>query len=513
MIIGSNTSETHPVIGYRVREAVRKGAALIVADPRVTEMAKLADYHLRLKPGSDVALLNGLMHIIITEDLLDVDFIDKRTEGFKELKETVAGYNPEYVSEITGVAVSDLRSAARAYATAECAAILYTMGITQHTSGTDNVLSVANLAMLTGNMGKPSTGVNPLRGQNNVQGACDMGALPAVYTAYQKVGDPQIREKFEKAWGVPLSDKPGLAVTKAMDAAYAGKLKGMLIMGENPILSEPNANHAGEALERLELLVVQDIFMTETAAYAHVILPAAAYAEQLGTYTNTERRVQLSYPAVPPPGEVRADWEILTDLAGRLGFEWSYSGAGDIFDEMALLTPSYAGMSHARLADEKSLQWPCPDSEHQGTAYLHAGKFTRGLGHFTPVSYRPPAELPDGDYPFVLSTGRHAFHYHTGTMSRRSGPLEKHRPEEFVEVHPEDAARLGLAEGDLARLNSRRGEVTARVTLTDRVRPGHIFMTFHYREAAANLLTNDALCPVAGIPEYKVCAVNVRKAG
>ena len=513
LIIGSNTSETHPVIGYRVRGAVNRGAALIVADPRITEVAKLADYHLRLRPGTDVALLNGLMHIIITEDLLDVDFVDRRTEGFEQLKEMVADYTPEHVSKITGVEISDLRAAARAYATAECASILYTMGITQHTTGTDNVLSVANLAMLTGNMGKPSTGVNPLRGQNNVQGACDMGALPVFYPAYQRVVDPQVREKFEKAWGLPLSDKPGMAVTKAMDAVLEGTIKGMLIMGENPILSDPNANHAGQALESLEFLVVQDIFMTETAAYADVILPAAAYAEQMGTYTNTERRVQLSHAAVPPPGEARADWEILTDLARRFGFEWSYSGPEEIFDEMASLTPSYAGMSYARLAEERSLQWPCPDREHPGTPYLHVGKFSRGLGQFTAVAYKPPAELPDEEYPFVLSTGRHMFHYHTGTMSRRSAPLEQHRPEEFVEIHPEDAARLGLAEGDLARLSSRRGEITARVTLTDRVRPGHIFMTFHYHEAAANVLTNDALCPVAGIPEYKVCAIRVNKAG
>ncbi len=513
LIIGSNTSETHPVIGYRVREAVRKGAALVVADPRVTEMARLADYHLRLRPGSDVALLNGLMHIIITEDLLDVDFIEKRTEGFEKLKEKVAEYTPDRVSEITGVPVSDLRAAARAYATAESAPILYTMGITQHTTGTDNVRSVANLAMLTGNMGKPSAGVNPLRGQNNVQGACDMGALPNVYTAYQKVGDPKIQDKFAKAWGVPLSETPGLTVTKAMNAAYDGKIKGMLIMGENPILSEANSNHAGEALERLEFLVVQDIFMTETAAYADVVLPAAAYAEQLGTYTNTERRVQLSYPAVSPPGEARADWEILTDLANRLGLDWSYSEVEDIFNEIASLSPSYAGISYGRLAAERSLQWPCPDSDHPGTPYLHVGKFSRGLGQFTPVGYKPPAELPDEEFPFVLSTGRHMFHYHTGTMTRRSVPLEEHRPEELVEIHPDDAARLGLTEGDRARISSRRGEVTARVTLTDRVRPGHVFMTFHYHEAAANLLTNDALCPVAATPEFKVCAVNVKNAG
>jgi len=512
LVIGSNTTETHPVISYRVREAVRKGAVLIVADPREIDLVEIAHYHLPLRPGTDVALLNGLIHIIIAEDLLDVEFVENRTEGYEKLKESVARYTPAYVSGITGIPESDLRAAARAYATAGSAAILYTMGITQHICGTDNVLAIANLAMITGNLGKPSAGVNPLRGQNNVQGACDMGALPNVFTGYQKVEDPAAREKFARAWKVKLSDKPGFTTTVAMEAIHEGKIKGMYIMGENPVLSEANAAHCIEALQKLEFLVVQDIFMTETAAYADVVLPAAAYAEKPGTYTNTERRVQLSHPAVAPPGQARADWFIITELARRLGFDWRYdNGPESIFEEIASLTPSYAGITYARLAD-KGLQWPCPAADHPGTTFLHENKFSRGKGLFTPVEYRPPAEQPDGDYPFVLATGRHVFHYHTGTMSRRSAGLEQIRPEELVQVNPKDAARLGLVEGDRALIASRRGQVEARVTLTEAVAPGTVFMTFHYREAAANLLTNDALDPVAKIPEFKVCAVRVEKA-
>ena len=512
LVIGSNTTETHPVISYRIREAVRKGAVLIVADPREIALVDIATYHLRLKPGTNVALINGLLNIIISEDLVDVEFIEKRTEGYERLKKVVAKYTPEYTAQITGVPVDLLRGAARAYAAVDRAAILYTMGITQHVSGTDNVMALANLALATGNVGRESAGVNPLRGQNNVQGSCDMGALPNVYTGYQKVGDPAVQEKFSKAWGVKLSDQPGLTVTGAMAKAYAGEIKAMYIMGENPILSEANAAHVADALEKLDFLVVQDIFMTETAAYADVILPAASYAEKLGTYTNTERRVQLSYAAVPPPGDARPDWAIIADLANRLGFAWRYDGPEDIFAEMASLTPSYAGISYGRLA-VKGLQWPCPTADHPGTPYLHKGKFSRGLGLFNPVEYRPPAEEPDAEYPLILTTGRHAFHYHTGTMTRRSYGLEKHRPEELVQINPEDAARLELSEGDRVEVSSRRGKVMARVTLTEKVAPGTIFMTFHYREAAANLLTNDALDPVSCIPELKVCAVKVRKAG
>ena len=511
LVIGSNTTETHPVISYRVREAVRRGARLIVADPREIDLTGIADYHLRLRPGTDVALINGMVNIIINEDLLDINFIKERTEGFEKLKSAVSRYTPAYVEEITGVPAATLRSAARVYGAAEKAAILYTMGVTQHTSGTDNVLSLANLSMVTGNIGKPSTGVNPLRGQNNVQGACDMGALPNVFTGYQKVGDRAIQEKFSSAWGVPLNSQPGMAVTRMMDAALSGEIKGIYIMGENPVLSEANAGHAIEALRSLKFLVVQDIFMTDTARYADVVLPAAAWAEKLGTYTNTERRVQLSFPAVKPPGKARPDWEIITELGRRLGLNWDYRGPEDVFAELAGLTPSYGGLSYRRL-QEQGIQWPCPEADHPGTRYLHGEKFVRGQGMFTPVEYRVPAEEACDDYPFLLSTGRHAFHYHTGTMSRQSAGLEQHRPEERVQVNPLDARRLELQEGDWAEISSRRGTVTARITITERVNPGTLFMTFHYREAAANLLTNNALDPVASIPEYKVCAVKVNKA-
>ncbi len=512
LVIGSNTTETHPVIGYRIREAVRRGASLIVVDPREIDLTGIAHYHLRLRPGTDVALINGMINIIINEDLLDVDFIKQRTEGFEKLKSTVSRYTPAYVEKITGVPATSLRSAARIYGAAEKAAILYTMGITQHTSGTDNVLSLANLSMVTGNLGKPSTGVNPLRGQNNVQGACDMGALPGVFTGYQNVGDSVILEKFSSAWGIPLNSRPGMAVTKMMEAILNGKIRGIYIMGENPVLSEANAGHVIEALQSLQFLVVQDIFMTDTARYADVVLPAAAWAEKLGTYTNTERRVQLSFPAVNPPGKARPDWEIITELGRRLGFNWNYRGPEDIFTEIAALTPSYAGISYRRL-QEQGIQWPCPGADHPGTRYLHGEKFVRGQGMFTPVDYKAPAEETCNDYPFLLSTGRHAFHYHTGTMSRQSVGLEQHRPEERVQINPLDARQLGLQEGDWVEISSRRGTVTARITITDRVSSGMIFMTFHYRETAANLLTNNALDPVALIPEYKVCAVKVVKAG
>ena len=372
LVIGSNTTETHPVISYRIREAVRKGAVLIVADPREIALVDMATYHLRLKPGTNVALINGLLNIIITEDLVDVEFIEKRTEGYDQLKKVVARYTPEYTAEITGVPVDLLRGAARAYAAVDRAAILYTMGITQHVSGTDNVMALANLAMATGNMGRESAGVNPLRGQNNVQGACDMGALPNVYTGYQKVGDAAVQDKFSKAWGVKLSDRPGLTVTVAMDKAYAGEIKAMYIMGENPVLSEANAAHAAAALEKLDFLVVQDIFMTETAAYADVVLPAASYAEKLGTYTNTERRVQLSCAAVPPPGDARPDWSMLPTWPTGSGC--LATTAPRMFKEIAALTPSYAGITYDRL---KRLAMALSDHRSSGTRYPARGEPSR----------------------------------------------------------------------------------------------------------------------------------------
>lgn len=510
LVIGSNTTETHPVISYRIRQAVANGATLIVADPRNIDLVKIATVHLPLRPGTDVALINGLANVIISNDLMDSSFISDRTENYEKFKQTVEKYSPEYVAKITGVKVEDLIKAAKIYAREGKASILYTMGITQHTTGTDNVLSLANLAMLTGNIGRPSTGVNPLRGQNNVQGACDMGALPNVYTAYQQVGDKKVMDQLSTTWQIKLSNKPGLQATDMFQAVLDGSIKGMYIMGENPILSDPNSSHVIKALEKLDFLVVQDIFMNETSAYADVILPAAAYAERYGTYTNTERRVQLSYPAVKAPGEARPDWQIITELGKKMGFPWNYKSAEEVFAEIAAVTPSYGGLSYKRL-QSNSLQWPCPSPEHEGTCYLHKDIFARGKGLFSAVEYKKPAEEPDETYPFILTTGRHLFHYHTGTMSRRSKGLSRHRPEEFVQVSPQDGIALGLQDEDMIEITSRRGQVQAKVRLTDKVAPGTVFMTFHYRETATNLLTNDVHDPVAGIPELKVCAVNIRK--
>lgn len=507
LVIGANPPEAHPVIGYRIKMAKKKGATLIVADPRRTELADYADIHLRLHPGTNEALLNGMMNVIIAEGLADEQFIRERTEGFAEMKAVVEKYSPEYAAEITGVPAEDIRKAARLFAGAERASIFYTLGITNHTTGTDSVLSVANLALLTGNLGKYSSGVNPLRGQNNVQGACDMGALPNVFSGYQRVDDRGARTKFERAWGARLNPRPGLTITDIFKAILDGEVKFLYVMGENPALTEANLHHVREALESAEFLVVQDLFLTETAVYADVVLPAAAFAEKEGTFTNTERRVQLLRQAVTPPGEAKSDWLILCELARKLGLGWDYAASADIFEEMAGLTPSYAGISHRRLDDEGGLQWPCPDADHPGTLFLHQDKFVRGKGCFTPVEHQPPAEEPDEEYPFLLTTGRILYHYNT--MTRYAGDIESFRPEERAQINPEDAAKMDIKDGDLVKMSSRRGHVQVRLTVTDVVPPGVIYMTFHYHESAVNLLTIDALDPVTKTPEFKICAVRV----
>lgn len=511
LVMGSNTTEGHPVIGLQIKKALKNGATLIVADPRKIELAELAHLHLQLVPGTNVALLNGLMNVILAEGLQNQEFIDSRTEGFTQLKEAVAEYTPEYVEKITGVPAEKIRETARLYAKAANATILYAMGITQHTTGTDNVLSIANLAMLCGQIGRPYTGVDPLRGQNNVQGACDMGGLPNVYPGYQAVDKPENREKFEAAWGVKLSEKPGLTVTEIISAAEAGQIRGMYIFGENPMVSDPDLTHVEKALRKLDFLVVQDIFLTETAALADVVLPGVSFAEKDGTFTNTERRVQRVRQAIPPVGQARQDWEIIAEVAERMGQPWKNRKPADVMREMAALTPIYGGISHERLGDE-GLQWPCPTPEHPGTPYLHAGKFSRGLGKFHAITFRKPAELPDKDYPFILTTGRILFHYHTGTLTRRSKGIGTLKPFERTEINPVDAEKLDLADGDFAVVKSRRGQVTTRVQVTERVPAGVVFMTFHFKESAANILTNNAVDPVAKIPEFKVAAVNVRKA-
>ncbi len=510
-VIGSNTTENHPVIGYRVRKAVRNGTRLIVADPRKIPLADISEIYLPLRPGTDVALLNGIVNVIIKEGLEDREFIAARTEGFEEMKRVVERYTPEYAEKLSGVPAEDIIAAARSFAAAKTGVILYTMGVTQHTSGTENVLALANLALVTGNLGRVSTGMNPLRGQNNVQGACDMGALPVVFTGYQPVANDDIRRKFADYWGVELSGKPGLTMTEMFKAAEAKEIRAMYVMGENPFLTEPDVNHAAECLEALDFLVVQDIFLTETARIADVVLPAASFAEKDGTFVNTERRVQRIRRAVKPRGEAKPDWEILQLLAGRLGFAWNYENPGEIMEEIAALTPSYGGISYSRL-EAGSLQWPCPTADHPGTPFLHAGRFTRGLGRFTPVEYRPAAEETDGEYPYILTTGRSLYHYHTASMTGKTDGLVSFHGEEFVEINPSDAGKLGIGPGDAVRVSSRRGSVTARTKTTERITPGVVFMTFHFAAAPSNCLTNTACCDISKTPELKVCVVKIEKA-
>jgi formate dehydrogenase alpha subunit len=508
---GTNTTEAHPVIGIQVKKALRNGASLAVVDPRKTEMAEIANYHLQIKSGSDIALFNGLANVIIAEELWDKEFVEQRTEEFAAYKEKVAQYTPEYVESITGVPVEIIKEVARGYAQAKSATILYTMGITQHICGTHNVFSAANLAMLCGQIGKESSGINPLRGQNNVQGACDMGALPVFYTAYQPVAVEANRKKYAEFWNVKeLPDKPGLTVGDIIGGA-GEKIKALYIMGENPILSDPDANHVMHSLEKLDFMVVQDLFLTETAQLADVVLPAASFAEKDGTFSNTERRVQLLRKAIEPVGDAKADWEIICMVATAMGYPMQYNSASDIMDEIAKITPSYAGISYARL-EEGSLQWPCPTADHPGTKFLHSGKFARGLGKFHPVDYIAPDEMPDEEYPLVLSTGRRRYHYHTGTMSQRTGALEVFYPEEFLEISREDAEKLGVCDGDKVKVSSRRGTVEVAAWITDRVVPGLVFTSFQYPDVPINKLTNPAFDPISKIPEYKVCAVKVEKA-
>lgn len=510
-LTGSNTTENHPIIALEIKKAVTKnGAQLIVADPREIELVKYATLWLRQRPGTDVALFNGLMNVIISEGLEDKEFISERTEGYEELKNTVLKYPPEVVEKITGVPADYIRKAARIYAAAPTVSLIYSMGITQHTTGTDNVLSTANISMLTGNVGKESSGVNPLRGQSNVQGACDMGALPDVYSGYQKVIDPQIREKFSKAWGVELSDKVGLTVIEILNAAYEGEIKGLFVMAENPAMSDPDLNHAIEALKKVEFLVVSDIFMSETAELADVVLPGVSIAEKDGTITNTERRVQRIRKAVEPVGESKPEWQMICELAEEMGYNMSYNNPGEIMEEIAQLTPIYGGMCYNRL-DNGGLQWPCLDINHLGTKYLHKDKFSRGKGKFTAVEFKAAAELPDEEYPLLLTTGRVLYHFHTGTVTRRSKGLNEIYPDALVEISPHDAEELKIKNGEFVEVTSRRGKIKAKAKVTEKSGRGEVFISFHFKEAAVNLLTNAALDPIAKIPEYKVCAVKVKK--
>lgn len=512
-LIGTNTTENHPIISIKMKQAVIHGKAkLIVADPREIDMVGFADIWLRQKPGTDVALINGLMNVIIEERLFAEKYVNERTENVEGLKESVKSYHPEYVEKITGVPRDDIRKAARLYAEARRGSIYYAMGITQHITGTDNVKSLANMAMLCGNVGIQGGGVNPLRGQNNVQGACDLGALPNVYPAYQKVDNKDIRAKFEQAWEVSsLSSRPGLTVTDMIIAAEKGDLKALYIMGENPMVSEPDLDHEKKTLENLDFMVVQDIFMTETAKLADVVLPAVSFAEKNGTFTNTERRVQRITKAIEPLEEAHPDWKIIAELATEMGYEMAYESAEDIFSEMRTVTPSYAGMSYERIAEEGGLQWPCPAQDHPGTQYLHKAKIVRGKGLFHAVEFIPPVELPDEEFPLLLSTGRVLYHYHTGTMTRKDEGLNFRYPNAYVEMNPADTFELGIEEKEIVRVSSRRGDINIAVKVTQRSPKGLVFIPFHFIEAPANRLTNPAFDPIAKIPEYKVCAVRVEK--
>jgi formate dehydrogenase alpha subunit len=512
LVTGSNTTETHPVISLQMKKAVRqRGAQLILLDPREIELAQFASLHLRHRPGTDVAVINAIAQVILAEGLQDQDFIEARSEGFQAYAQALAEWTPERAEAISGVPAQKIVAAARLYAGARAASIFWAMGITQHISGTDNVKALANLALLTGNLGRPGTGLNPLRGQNNVQGACDMGGLPNVFPGYQPVTDESNRQAFAQAWGVPfekLSARPGLTVTEIMDGALEGRIQALFIIGENPMLTDPNLGHVGEALAALPFLAVQDLFPSETTEFADVVLPAAGFTERAGTFTNTERRVQLVRAALPPLPDSRPDWLILCQLANRMGAGWAYDSPQQIFQEMAELTPQYAGLSHARL-EAGGLQWPCPLPDHPGTPILHARQFTRGKGLFSPVDYVPPAEPTDEQYPLVLSTGRVLFHWHGGTLSRRSPGLDGLAPEAELEIHPDDAGRLGIAQGTLVAVRSRRGEVRAKARISRRSPPGTVFLSFHFAEVPANRLTSSAVDPVAKIPEYKVSAVSV----
>lgn len=514
LIIGSNTTETHPVISYRVKRARRRGAALIVADPRRIRLAEEADVFLQLKPGTNIALILGMARVILDEGLYDEGFVAARCEGFDKYKASLEGIRLEDMAQLTGVPAGDIAAAARLYASRKPAAILYAMGITQHSHGTDNVKALAGLAMMTGNLGIRGGGVNPLRGQNNVQGSCDMGALPNVYPGYQKVGDPEAAEKFAAAYKVTLPSENGIPMTEMFKKALTGEFHAVHIMGENPVMSEADSGKIRKALEAMEFVVVQDIFLNETGEFADVVLPSASFAEKEGTFVNTERRIQRVRKAVDPPGDAKTDLEILCTLARKMGFDtFEYDGPAQVMEEIASLVPRWAGVAYERL-DGGGLSWPCPSREHPGTPILYTDGFLRenGKALFHPVSYKTSREQPDGEYPLVLTTGRSLYHYHTGTMTRRVDGLNIIHGEERVWLSEEDAVRLGVETGDEIRITSRRGSVTARALVVDEIGPGTVFMTFHFAEACANELTTPEMDPVTKTPEFKSCAVRVEKA-
>ncbi len=513
LVIGSNMTEAHPVAATFVKDAAVGGAQLIVVDPRRTDLVDFAQLHVQIQVGSDVALINGVMNVLISENLYDKNYVDSCTVGFEDLKKKVLEYPPERAAQISGVSADTIRDLARRLAAVKPAMLMYTLGITEHICGVNNVMSCANLQMLLGNVGFECGGVNPLRGQNNVQGACDMGALPNVFPSYQKVDNPQAQEKFMKAWKVKsLPEKPGLMMPTMMEGLTTGKIKAFYVFGENLANTEPDIHHVEHCLESAEFLVCQDIFPTETTRFAHVILPAAAWSENDGTFTSSERRVNRVRTVSQPPGEAKPNWWIFKELAKRMGHKWKSNSAQEIWDnEVSLLAPSLAGIKYARLEND-GLQWPAPSEDHPGTATLHKdGCFTCGLGVLKPIDWIPPAEVPDQEYPLVLSTGRRLYHYHTRTQTGRCQGINDLLGEETADISAADAESKGIADGEMISVKSRRGEVTVKARVTSQVPQGLVWMAFHFRETCANWLTNPVYDPITQTAEYKACAVRIEK--
>ncbi|MCU9763285.1 formate dehydrogenase subunit alpha [Enterococcus faecalis] len=509
LLVGSNPEEAHPVIGAQIRQAVQRGTQVVVVDPRKINLVKDSALHLQVQAGTNVAFANGMMHVILKEGLADRHFIEERTEGFSDLEKMVADYTPEKVAEICHIHPEDLIQAARMYAKAEKAPIIYCLGVTEHSTGTEGVMSMSNLAMLVGKVGKPGCGVNPLRGQNNVQGACDMGCMPYDFPGYQKVNNPEVIDKFEKAWHVPLNRNTGLTSTKVLPAATAGNVKGLYIFGEDPIVTDPDTGHVRQALESLDFLVVQELFMTETAAYADVVLPGISYAEKDGTFTNTERRVQRVRKAVEPRGQAREDYEIFCEVMTRMGYPCAYESAKEIMEEISAVTPSFGGINYERL-EKESLQWPCRSLTDPGTQIMHVGSFARGKGLFKAIPYKQAQELPDEEYPYLMSTGRMLYHYNTRAMTGRTEGINQIANHSYIEINAVDAQALGIQEGDKVEVHSRRGKIETYAAVGNRVFPQEVFMTFHFPDGNVNEITNAVFDDIATIPEYKVCAVAIK---
>ncbi|WP_159110086.1 formate dehydrogenase subunit alpha [Enterococcus faecalis] len=509
LLVGSNPEEAHPVIGAQIRQAIQRGTQVVVVDPRKINLVKDSALHLQVQAGTNVAFANGMMHVILKEGLADRHFIEERTEGFSDLEKMVADYTPEKVAEICHIHPEDLIQAARMYAKAEKAPIIYCLGVTEHSTGTEGVMSMSNLAMLVGKVGKPGCGVNPLRGQNNVQGACDMGCMPYDFPGYQKVNNPEVIDKFEKAWHVPLNRNTGLTSTKVLPAATAGNVKGLYIFGEDPIVTDPDTGHVRQALESLDFLVVQELFMTETAAYADVVLPGISYAEKDGTFTNTERRVQRVRKAVEPRGQAREDYEIFCEVMTRMGYPCAYESAKEIMEEISAMTPSFGGINYERL-EKESLQWPCRSLTDPGTPIMHVGSFSRGKGLFKAIPYKQAQELPDEEYPYLMLTGRMLYHYNTRAMTGRTEGINQIANHSYIEINAVDAQALGIQEGDKVEVHSRRGKIETYAAVGNRVFPQEVFMTFHFPDGNVNEITNAVFDDIATIPEYKVCAVAIK---